>query len=116
MGVAVPEVVGTETSRLENLKDLFAAAGLEQAQTRTIDVCLAYESFEDFWDAQTPDYAPTTKLIRAMSDGEQKRLKRMLRESLPTAFGERVEFTSRANAVKQRTRPQRPPQAAESST
>ena len=105
MGVAVPKVVGTEVSRLEDLKHLFDAAGLEQAQTRTIEVCLAYESFEDFWEAQTPDYAPTTKVIRAMREGEQKRLKRILRESLPAAIGERVEFTSRANAVKQRIGP-----------
>ena len=53
-GVEVPGIPGTEASRLEALRALFHAAGLEQMETRTIDVCLAYADFEDFWQAQTP--------------------------------------------------------------
>ena len=55
----------------------------ERIETRTIDVCLAYTDFLDFWQAQTPGYAPTTKLIAAMKDSERTRLMHAVQASLP---------------------------------
>ena len=104
VGVDVPDVPGTELSRLAHLQELFESVGLQEVETRAFDVCLAYESFEDFWEAQTPDYAPTTKKIRSMKEGEKKRLVRILRETLAPAPGGRIEFISRAHGVRGRVR------------
>jgi len=101
-GAQVPPIPGTAESRLEALKALFEDAGLEKIQTKVVEVCLAYEDFEDFWRAQTPGYAPTTKIIASMSEGDRTRLKRAVREQLPAAPGGVIEYFARANAVKAR--------------
>jgi ubiquinone/menaquinone biosynthesis C-methylase UbiE len=101
-GVEVPAIPGTEASRVEALRALFATAGLERIETRTIDVCLAYRDFEDFWQAQTPGYAPTTKIIAAMNDRERMRLIRTIESSLPRGPGGVIEYCARANAIKAR--------------
>lgn len=104
-GVEVPSAPGTEDSRLEALRALFAGAGLERIETRTIDVCLAYEDFNDFWRAQTPGYAPTTKIITAMNDSQRMRLMRAVESALPRGPGGIIEYCARANAIKARVRP-----------
>jgi hypothetical protein len=102
LGADVPAIPGTEVSRHDALRALFAAAGLEHIETRSIDVCLAYEDFDDFWQAQTPGYAPTTKLIAAMKDRDRMRLKRAVEASLPRGPGGVIEYCARANAIKAR--------------
>ena len=87
---------------MEALRALFQEAGLEQIETRGIDICLAYSDFDDFWQAQTPSYAPTTKIIASMTESERTRLKRAVRDRLPAAPGGVIEYFARANAVKAR--------------
>ena len=101
-GVEVPGIPGTEASSLEALRALFAAAGYEQIETRTIDVCLAYADFDDFWHAQTPGYAPTTRVIDAMKEGERARLKRALQSALPPGPNGAIEYCASAHAIKAR--------------
>ena len=101
-GAEVPGIPGTEDSRVEALQRLFQAAGLEQLETRTIDVCLAYTDFQDFWQAQTPGYAPTTRIIAAMKDNERMRLMRAVQSALPTGPNGSIEYCARANAIKAR--------------
>lgn len=100
LGAEVPASPGTDVSRLDALCALFAAAGLERIETRTIDVCLAYQDFNDFWQSQTPGYAPITKVIAAMKEGERMRLMRAVQASLPCGPGGVIEYCARANAVK----------------
>lgn len=101
-GAQVPPIPGTAESRLQALRALLQDAGLEKIETKVVEVCLAYENFEDFWRAQTPGYAPTTKIIASMSKSERARLKRAVREQLPAAPGGVIEYFARANAVKAR--------------
>jgi len=101
-GIEVPAIPGTDDSRREALRVLFQGAGLEQIETRTIDVCLSYANFEDFWQSQTPGYAPTTKIIAAMKDGERTRLIRAVQASLPCGPNGSIEYCARANAIKAR--------------
>ena len=102
MGVDAPATPGTDDSRLDALRALFVTAGFEQIETRTIDVCLAYQDFQDFWLAQTPGYAPLTKIIAAMGDRDRVRLMRAVESSIPRAPGGAIEYHARANAVKAR--------------
>ena len=100
-GIEGPAIPGTEASRLDQ-KRLFWDAGLEQIETRTIDVCLAYANFQDFWQAQTPSYAPTTGIIAAMKESERARLMRTVQSALPPGPNGSIEYCARANAIKAR--------------
>ena len=99
-GVQVPAIPGTAESRVEALRTLFEQAALERIETRTIEVCLAYQDFQDFWDAQTPSYTPTTRIIASMTENERMRLMRAVRSELPTGPGGVIEYFARANAIK----------------
>jgi ubiquinone/menaquinone biosynthesis C-methylase UbiE len=101
-GVDVPVIPGTAESRIEALRTLFEQAGLERIETRMIEVCLAYQDFQDFWQAQTPSYSPTTKIIASMTENERSRLMRAVRAEFPAAPGDVIEYFSRANAIKAR--------------
>jgi ubiquinone/menaquinone biosynthesis C-methylase UbiE len=100
LGADVPAIPGTGHSSLEALQSLFAGAGMASIQSRSIDVSLAYSSFEDFWQAQIGGYGPTTKIINAMTEAERRRVKRALREALPAGPKGKVEYMARANAVR----------------
>ena len=101
-GTDVPAIPGTEVSRPEALRALFQAAGFEKIETRTVDVCLAYTDFQDFWQAQTPGYAPTTKIIAAMKESERMRLMHAVQSAVPTGPNGSIEYCARANAIKAR--------------
>ena len=101
-GAEVPAIPGFEASRVEALRALFHGAGLEGIETRTIDVCLAYADFNDFWRAQTPGYAPTTKIIAAMKASERTRLMHVVQSALPAGPNGSIEYCARANAIKAR--------------
>jgi ubiquinone/menaquinone biosynthesis C-methylase UbiE len=101
-GFDVPDIPGTRESDFKGLRTLFEQAGLERIETRTVDVCLAYQDFEDFWHAQTPSYSPTTKIIARLTERERIRVMRAVRAQLPEGPGGIVEYFARANAVKAR--------------
>ena len=101
-GVDVPAIPGAAESRIEALRTLFEQAALERIDARTIEVCLAYRDFQDFWQAQTPSYNPMTKIIASMRESERTRLMRAVRAELRTAPGGVIEYFARANAIKAR--------------
>jgi len=101
-GVDVPAIPGADESSIEALRTLFEQVALEAIESRTIEVCLAYRDFEDFWQAQTPSYSPTTKVIASMTPSERTRLMCAVRTELPTAPGGVIEYAARANAIKAR--------------
>jgi SAM-dependent methyltransferase len=102
LGIDVPSIPGTQASGIAALEALFAGIGLARIETRTIDVCLGYTDFADFWAAQTPSYAPTTKLIAALGEKERRRLMRAVEVGLPGGSGGVIEYSARANAIKAR--------------
>ncbi len=99
-GAEVPAIPGTAHSSLDALQSLLLRAGLPSIVSRTFDVTLAYSDFEDFWQAQTPGYAPTTKIIGAMTEGERRRLKRAVQQALPIGPDGKIEYAARANAIR----------------
>ena len=92
-------MVSTDDSTLEGLKGLFERAGFEAIATRTIDVALAYRDFDDFWDAQTPNFSPLTKTIMAFAGADRARLIETVRASLPPAPDGSISCSARANAI-----------------
>jgi SAM-dependent methyltransferase len=100
LGIEPPAVPGADASRIEALQSLFAAAALEEIQTRTIDVALSYPDFDDFWQAQTPVHAPTTQAIAALDKAGRTRLRQAVATVLPPGPGGVIGYWARANAIK----------------
>ena len=101
-GADVPELPGTRDSSLGALNSLFEQAGFERIAAKSIEVTLPYSDFDDFWQAQTTSYSPTTKIIAAMTNSERVRLMEAVRAGLPVCPDGRIEYSARANAIKAR--------------
>ncbi len=101
-GADVPELPGTKDSTLAALNSLFEGAGFEGIATKPIEVMLSYVDFDDFWQAQTPSYSATTKMIAAMTKSERVRLMETMRAALPVRPDGTIEYSARANAIKAR--------------
>ena len=101
-GADIPELPGTRDSSLGALNSLFEQAGFERIATKSIEVTLSYSDFDDFWQAQTPSYSPTTKIIAAMTKSERVRLMEAVRAGLPVRPDGKIEYSARANAIKAR--------------
>jgi SAM-dependent methyltransferase len=104
IGAKPPPVPGTEDSRLEALRSLFARGGLQDIATRTIDVTLSFPDFNDFWRSQTPTYSPTGKMVAALSEDDRGTLIESVRALLPSRPDGSITHSARANAIKARVR------------
>jgi SAM-dependent methyltransferase len=102
VGAELRPVPGTEDSRLEALRSLFARAGLKDIATRTIDVTMTFPDFNDFWGTQTPAYSPTGKVVASLSEADREKLIGLLRARLPAGPDGSISYSARANAVKAR--------------
>ena len=99
MGVPVPTPPSPEASRLDALRDLWTAAGLQDIQTREIDVRRTFASFDDYWE--TVQGAPSVgPKLAALPTADAEQLKARMRACLPTDDGGRITYGARANAVK----------------
>ncbi len=101
-GAEVAPLPGASDSRLAALRALFEQAGLNEITTRTIDVSLPYTDFDDFWQAQTTRYSPTTKIVEAMTAGKREQLMEAVHAEVPVRADGTVEYFARANAIKAR--------------
>ena len=99
-GVPVPDLPGTADSSIAALTQLFAAAGFDAITTTAIDVALPYADFDDFWQAQTSSFSPTTKAINAMSDEARAALRVTMSAALPRNPDGSITYSARANAIR----------------
>jgi SAM-dependent methyltransferase len=102
IGFEPPRSVGAEHTRLEALTALFMGAGLRDVATRAIDVTMSFADFDEFWQSQTPRYAPTGKMIGAMSAGDRDKLIEVLRERFRAGPDGSIACSASAHAVKAR--------------
>jgi len=98
-GAKVPAITGVAHSSAQALQSLFTRAGMLSIRSTTFHVSLAYSDFEDFWQAQTPSYSPTTGIIDSMTEAERRRLKRAIREAVSIGPSGKIEYAARANAI-----------------
>jgi len=101
MGLVLPRPPRVDVSRLEALRDLWTAAGLEAVETREITVTRAFADFDDFWmtSSKSPMLAPT---LAAMGPGHVETLRARLRSRLSADSGGLITCGARAHAVKGR--------------
>jgi ubiquinone/menaquinone biosynthesis C-methylase UbiE len=102
MGYEVPPAPGHPNSTLEALERFFTTAKLDDVATRTIEIEIAYGSFDEYWSTQTGLANSVVQYIRKMSPAELERLKGYLQEHLPRDRNGGIAYKARANAVKGR--------------
>ena len=95
----VPPLPGTEDSAPARLYSLFEQAGFVQIATTSFDVTVEFPDFDAFWTAQTPSYAPTTRIIAAMDDRRRQQLRDAVRAKVRPAGNGVIRYVARANAV-----------------
>jgi SAM-dependent methyltransferase len=102
IGADGPAVSGTETSRLDAIRRLFARAGLQEIASRAIDVTVSFPDFDDFWQSQTQSSNPTSKMIAALPESDRAKLIAAVRAELPAGPDGTFAYSARANAIKAR--------------
>jgi SAM-dependent methyltransferase len=101
LGVPVPVPPSADASRIEAMRDLWAAAGLEGVETRQITVQRTFDDFDDYWTTILRGPSVGSKLA-AMTSADLALLEARMRARLPADAAGRITYGARANAVKGR--------------
>jgi ubiquinone/menaquinone biosynthesis C-methylase UbiE len=98
LGSPVPVPPNPEASRMDALRDLWRAAGLEAVETRAITVQRTFADFEDYWAAILggPSVGPA---LAAMAPAPLTLLKAQIRAHRPADAAGRISYSAVANAV-----------------
>jgi SAM-dependent methyltransferase len=102
IGINVPDLPGAADSTLGALRSLFERAGLEQIDTKVVQVTASFADFDDLWRGLTPTFGPRGKTVANLSDAERARLISAMRASVPTRPDGSLEYSVRAHAIKAR--------------
>jgi SAM-dependent methyltransferase len=99
MGLTPLNPPSAGASRMDALRDLWAAAGLEAVETREIIVRRTFVDFDDFWKTSllATSVGPT---VAAMAADDAERLKARVQARLPPDAAGRITYGARANAIK----------------
>jgi ubiquinone/menaquinone biosynthesis C-methylase UbiE len=92
-----------DTTSREALSQLFQSAGLARVETRSLDIVIEFEDFDDYWDANTGLISPISVIGTAqgsLSPTQLDALKQSLRDSLRVSSNESIAFPARAWAVR----------------
>jgi ubiquinone/menaquinone biosynthesis C-methylase UbiE len=99
MGLTPPRPPQMDASRMDVLRDLWTAAGLEDVAMREIAVQRTFTDFDDFWMTQIkfPSVGP---VVAEMAAGDVERLKSRVSAALPADAEGRITYGARAHAIK----------------
>ena len=100
VGLTVPAIPGTPASTVGALTGLFAAAGLRDIVSQRIEVASVFGGFAEYWQSQTPSYAPATGVIDQLNEGKRRALIQVLQDALPQAQNGAIRCVATANAIK----------------
>ncbi len=99
MGIQVPAPPSPDASRLEAMRDLWLAAGLDAVECREITVERTFDSFDAYWSIVLGGASVASRLA-AMAPSDRAQLQARLKALLPSDARGRITYQSRANAVK----------------
>jgi SAM-dependent methyltransferase len=97
LGLKAPLPPGSDASRIDVSRRLWAAAGLEAIDTIEIPVQRTFADFDDFWT--TSIGASVGRVVATMTGEDVERLKSGLRVRLPADAAGRITYGARANAI-----------------
>jgi SAM-dependent methyltransferase len=101
LGVTVPAAPSPDASRLDAMRDLWTAAGLDAVQTRAITAQRSFANFDEYW-MTILGWPSIGSKLKAMTSTDNEILKARLRARLPADDSGRITYGARANAVKGR--------------
>ena len=99
LGVAVPAPPSADASRVEVLQSLWIGAGLQDVQTRTIEVQRTFASFDEYWAIILGGPSVSARLA-ALPPEQRATLQGRMREVLPADAQGRIRYSARANAIR----------------
>ena len=102
IGVEPPQVPGAEVTSMEALTRLFAQAGLDQIEARSVEVTAEFANFDEYWRSQTPAFTPQGRLVSELTPSQREILIDAVRAALPTHSDGKVFYSAHANAIKSR--------------
>lgn len=85
------------------LMELFSSVGLEEIETKSLDITAEFEDFEDYWVSNTTLITAINIIGKAggsLASDEILLLKQMLKDKLPRANSGKIEFGARAWAIR----------------
>lgn len=94
-----------EATGIEALTRVFAEAGLDSVQAKQIEIKVRFESFDDYWSANTGFASPPARQIAALAPDVRRNIELQVRETLPSDPDGAIEYTARANAVRGKAPP-----------
>jgi SAM-dependent methyltransferase len=83
-----------------DLEALFAGAGLEEVETRAIDVPTVFADFADYWSPFEGGQGPAPGYCVSLPPDRRAALRERLRETLPAASDGSISLVARAWAVR----------------
>jgi SAM-dependent methyltransferase len=98
MGLAPPRPPRVDASRMEILRDLWTAAGLEDVETREIAVTRTFADFDEFWMTSAKS-STLSAALGGMDSEAVKTLKSRVRVRLAADHQGRITCGARAHAV-----------------
>ena len=103
LGLSVPPPIsGTNVTQCDGLHAMWERAGLEDIDTRRIDVQVTYTDFDDFWEPNLVLPTPSVQYVNKLSPSDKERVRAWLKEALPKDAQGRISYGAYANAVKGR--------------
>jgi SAM-dependent methyltransferase len=84
------------------LAALWSAAGLQDVETRAVDVPTVFTSFDDYWSPFLGGQGPAPTYVAGLTGDARAALRERLRKTLPTDVDGRIALTARAWAVRGR--------------
>jgi SAM-dependent methyltransferase len=101
LGATVPMPPRPEASRIDVMRDLWRAAGLQSVETRAYTVRRTFADFDDYWT--TILGGPSVRgTFKSMAEGQIAELKNRMRARLAPDAAGRITYAATANAVKGR--------------
>ena len=83
-----------------DLEALFAGAGLEEVETRAIDVPTVFADFDDYWSPFEGGQGPAPGYCVSLPPDRRAALRERLRETIPAASDGSISLVARAWAVR----------------
>jgi SAM-dependent methyltransferase len=100
-GITLPVPPSPDAAGMEQLRTVWAGAGLTDVETRVITVERSYVDMDDYWTTILGGPSVGRRLA-ALAPADVARVKAGLLQRLPVDAGGRITCTARANAIKGR--------------
>jgi SAM-dependent methyltransferase len=100
-GLSPPRPPQLDASRMEILRGLWSAAGLEDVETREITVQRTFADFDEFWRICMKAVS-LNAIVAALAPADAENLRNRVRARLPEDKDGQITCSARANAIKGR--------------